>query len=221
MAPQRKTEILVPLLRQYLGTTFRRILAVGCGTGLEAVRLSEAFKTEVIGIDTNPSSFDPQAISRVELRQGDATRLDFPDRYFDLVYCFHTLEHIPEYARALSEMARVLTDGGGGFIGTPNRSRWIGYIGSETASWQDKIIWNLEDWHYRLRGRFRNEYGAHAGFNSSEVRMELEKVFPETEEITKAYYLAQYPKGAGLIKALDSLGVGKLLFPAIYFIGKK
>jgi hypothetical protein len=61
-------------MRRYLGTTFRRILVVGCGSGLEAVELAEAFKSEVVGIDLDPS-FDPLAAGKVELRIEEITHL--------------------------------------------------------------------------------------------------------------------------------------------------
>jgi SAM-dependent methyltransferase len=220
MIHQKKTDILITLMRRYLGTTFRRILVVGCGSGLEAVELAGAFKSEVVGIDLDPS-FDPLAAGQVELRIGDATRLDFSDGYFDLIYSFHVLEHIPQYSKALSEMARVLADGGGFLIGTPNRARWIGYLGSQTASWTQKLAWNWTDWRARFRGKFRNEYGAHAGFLPVELQLELKKVFKEVEEITLPYYLDLYSKKRYLIQLLDRSGLGRFLFPAIYFIGRK
>lgn len=220
MVPQRKTSTLIRIIQGYLGMNFTRILVVGCGSGLEAEVLSKAFKAEVVGIDLNPS-FSLPASPYVELRQGDATHLDFADGYFDLIYSFHVLEHIPQYALALSEMARVLVDGGGVLIGIPNRSRWIGYLGSGTASFSEKISWNLEDWCYRFRGRFKNEYGAHAGFLSSELRIELEKVFAQVDEITLPYYLALYSTRTYVIQLLARLRLGRLFFPGLYFIGRK
>jgi ubiquinone/menaquinone biosynthesis C-methylase UbiE len=220
MVHQKKTEILITLIRRYLGTTPRRILVVGCGSGLEALALAEAFKTEVIGIDV-ASSFAPRAAGKVELRIGDATRLDFSNGYFDLIYSFHVLEHIPQYPKALAEMARVSTDGGGFLIGTPNRARWIGYLGSQTATWPQKIAWNWVDWKGRLRGKFRNENGAHAGFFPHELTLELERVFSEVQEITLPYYLDLYSPKRVWIQLLGRSGLGKFFFPAIYFIGRR
>jgi ubiquinone/menaquinone biosynthesis C-methylase UbiE len=42
----------------------------------------------------------------------DATALPFPDEYFDCVYSFGVLHHIPDVAEVLSEVKRVLKPGG-------------------------------------------------------------------------------------------------------------
>lgn len=219
---QRRTNVTVLLIREYLETTFKRILVVGCGSGIEAVTLAKEFiNTEVIGIDLDPSGFNPLAADLVDLRKGDATHLEFSDNHFDLVYSFHALEHIPQPETALSEMARVLVAGGGFFIGTPNRGRLIGYLGSETASWKEKFAWNWYDWKARWQGRFDNKYGAHAGFLSQELLKELELNFVQVKEITIPYYLELYKSQALIIHLLARLGLGRILFPAIFFGGRK
>ncbi len=43
---------------------------------------------------------------------GDASNLPFRDSYFDLVYFFDSLHHIPRRVEALREGARVLREGG-------------------------------------------------------------------------------------------------------------
>jgi len=193
---------------------------VGCGSGKEAAVLAGALRAQTVGIDLH-DTFDAAAARAVQLRQGDATQLEFADRSFDFVYSFHVLEHIPNYAQALVEMRRVLEEGGSYCVGTPNRLRLVGYLGSAGVSWRDKLAWNAADWKARLRGRFRNEHGAHAGFSSSELRCILEKVFGRTEEITARYYLGVYRSHAWLVRWLQRLGLGRFLFPAVYFMGTK
>lgn len=43
----------------------------------------------------------------------------YADRTFDFFICSHILEHVPDDARALSELYRILTPGGRGIIMTP------------------------------------------------------------------------------------------------------
>ncbi|RDV37356.1 SAM-dependent methyltransferase [Bradymonadaceae bacterium TMQ3] len=54
-----------------------------------------------------------------EVQKGDARELVFEDRSFDLIVCASTLEHIPDFWRALDEMKRVLRPGGWLVVSTP------------------------------------------------------------------------------------------------------
>jgi SAM-dependent methyltransferase len=216
----RKTEVLASIVSARIRAPIRKLLVVGCGSGKEVAILAAELGAQAVGVDLH-GTFDPAAAQAVELRRGDATRLEFEDRSFDFVYSFHVLEHIPNYFQALGEMRRVLSEGGVYCIGTPNRLRLVGYLGSAGVSWRDKLAWNAADWKARLRGRFRNEFGAHAGFSSAELRGVLEKVFGRTDEITSRYYLDVYRSHARTVGWLVRSGLGRFLFPAVYFVGTK
>lgn len=215
-----KTEALAGLIRARTRAPIRRLLVVGCGSGVEAAVLARELGAEVLGVDLE-TAFDSTAAAAVELRQGDATCLDFASGSFDFVFSYHALEHIPAYGKALAEMERVLSKGGAYCIGTPNRLRLLGYLGSNDATWRDMIVWNLVDWRSRLLGRFRNEYGAHAGFSSSELKASLVKAFGRAEEVTLPYYVRAYPGCARWISVLGKSGLGPWLFPSVYFMGSK
>jgi len=215
-----KIEALAGLIREQTRAPIRRLLVVGCGSGVEAAILARELGAEVVGVDLD-GSFDLAAAAAVDLRRGDATRLDFTNGSFDFVFSYHVLEHIPAYSKALAEMGRVLSRGGAYCVGTPNRRRLLGYLGSKDATWREKIVWNLVDWKARLLGRFRNEYGAHAGFSSGELKTSLEKIFDQAEEITLSYYLRVYQGYTIWVSLLDKLGLGRFLFPSVYFMGRK
>jgi ubiquinone/menaquinone biosynthesis C-methylase UbiE len=198
----------------------QNMLVVGCGSGDEAVSLKRYFDCKVTGIDIK-TNFSSAAHGEVSLQYGDATAMEFQNEAFDFVYSYHALEHIPNYRSALAEIRRVLQPDGGWCIGTPNRSRLIGYLGSADASLSDKFLWNLEDWKMRVLGKFRNEYGAHAGYTARELRAELTSVFGDAVDITVPYYRHIYPGHVRTIDRLDSFGMGQFLFPSVYFAGRR
>ena len=215
-----KTEAIAKIIRERTSAPICRLLVVGCGSGIEAAILSRDLNTSVVGVDLD-SNFDSSATGIVELRHGDATALEFEDGAFDFVFSYHALEHIPDYHKALQEMRRVLVNGGAYCVGTPNRSRLIGYLGSKDATIGQKITWNFLDWSARARGKFRNEYGAHAGFTSDELRNNLQNVFSQVDEISLPYYQQVYSRHERLITVLNRSCMGRFLFPSVYFMGRK
>jgi SAM-dependent methyltransferase len=57
----------------------------------------------------------------VDLR-ADITQLPLADGSFDLVLCSHVLEHVPDDARAIAELFRVLRPGGTALVQVPYES---------------------------------------------------------------------------------------------------
>ena len=95
------------------------VLDVGCGTGEITARLAEKYsRAPFIGIDLEKQHLErarkrcAKFGSRVRFQVGDALALPFPDEQFDLVVCRHLLQAVPDAARVLSEIRRVLRRGG-------------------------------------------------------------------------------------------------------------
>jgi ubiquinone/menaquinone biosynthesis C-methylase UbiE len=195
------------------------ILVVGCGSGVEAAVLATKFGARVTGIDI-VERFDPEAATVVTLQHGDATSLTFADEAFDVVYSYHALEHIPDYRRALSEMRRLLKPWGCYCVGTPNRARIVGYIGGGSTM-TEKIRWNMADRCARLQGKFRNEYGAHAGFTAAELRDILLDSFATAENVTAEYYRQLYANHRRMVDFAVRAKLADCLFPSVYFLGAR
>jgi len=97
-----------------------RVLDVACGTGIVA-RLAAPLvgsNGHVVALDLNQAML---AVARAQpapsgatitWQEGNAMALPAPDRSFDAVLCQHGLQFIPDRARAVSEMRRVLVPGG-------------------------------------------------------------------------------------------------------------
>jgi SAM-dependent methyltransferase len=218
-SPLHRASLIANVIRQRHPVRISNMLVVGCGNGREAHALAASLRCNVTGVDLR-DQFDPRAAAEVRLQCADATALPFDTATFDFIYSYHVLEHIPRYRDALLEMNRVLAKGGGLWIGTPNRTRLVGYVGSN-ATLRHAITWNAADWSARLQGRFRNEFGAHAGFTLQELGAELRAFFGCIDEATLDYYLAIYPHRARTMRLLHSSGLGAYAFPSIYFVGRK
>jgi SAM-dependent methyltransferase len=147
--------------------------------------------------------------------QADARRLPFPDAAFDAVYCYHVLEHVPGPAAAVAEARRVLRTGGIAFFGTPNKARLVGYLGGR-GDLAGKVLWNFSDWGMRLRGRWSNEQGAHAGFTERELADLVHRAFGRAESVSLPYYLSKYPRLAAMWRTSFRLGLGHLIAPSVY-----
>jgi ubiquinone/menaquinone biosynthesis C-methylase UbiE len=215
-----KTEIVAHLIQKFHPEKINSLLVVGCGSGLEAAILAQRLSAEVSGIDLK-DEFDPRASQIAALKTGDAAALAFAGETFDFIFSYHALEHIDDPLKALQEMRRVMKPGAGFWIGTPNRSRMVGYIGGKDASFADKIKWNVLDYRMRLSGRFRNEFGAHAGFTSTELYDLLRSVFSRVDGRTQEYFLSLYAGKKAIIEGIGKSGVSRFVYPSVYFSGVK
>jgi ubiquinone/menaquinone biosynthesis C-methylase UbiE len=95
----------------------KRVLEIGVGQGTDLVQFGLA-GTECHGIDITERhlvltqrNFALRGLS-VALTKCDATAISYPDSYFDVVYSFGVIHHIPDAKAVLSEIRRVLKPGG-------------------------------------------------------------------------------------------------------------
>lgn len=87
------------------------VLEVGCGTGLVLSRIRQFAKT-ARGVDLSPGMLEKARERGLDVQEGSATALPFPDASFDAACSFKVLAHVPEIEKALAEMARVTRPGG-------------------------------------------------------------------------------------------------------------
>ena len=94
-----------------------RVLEIGVGTGLSL----DAYPSHcnVVGIDLAPEMLEraQDKVNRngwrhVQLQQGDALNLSFPDDSFDYVMAFHVISVVPDPQRMMLEAQRVCRPGG-------------------------------------------------------------------------------------------------------------
>lgn len=110
------------------------ILDCGCGRGTYAYKLDSR---PYVGLDINfPSiklahDIHPDSMFIV----GDARKLPFGNRFFDCVICSEVLEHIPNDATVMAELARVTKVRGSLIVSVPNTECKNVFVG-----WQRSLI---------------------------------------------------------------------------------
>jgi SAM-dependent methyltransferase len=129
-----------------------RVLDMGCGAGRHAF---EMFRRggDVIAFDQDADELSavldlfgamreagevPDGAD-ADIKQGDALSLPFADEEFDRVVAAEVLEHIPDDATAIAELARVLRPGGTMAVTVP---RWL----------PEKVCWALSDAYHEVEG---------------------------------------------------------------------
>jgi 2-polyprenyl-3-methyl-5-hydroxy-6-metoxy-1,4-benzoquinol methylase len=99
----------------------KRVLDVGCGVGYGTALLARASES-VAGIDISLVAIR-EAIRLYpyeQFFQMDAENMTFPDESFDVIISTENFEHLPNQARHVDELARVVRKDGFCFIATPN-----------------------------------------------------------------------------------------------------
>jgi len=108
------------LLRHAALQSGERLLDVACGTGIVSRQAAPLVGThgQVVAVDMNPAML---AVARalpapsgaaINWQEGNAMALPFPDGAFDVAFCQHGLQFVPDRAAAVREMRRILAPGG-------------------------------------------------------------------------------------------------------------
>jgi len=111
------------------------VLDVATGTAAVAIELVRRHGCRVVGIDQSPEMLTVarERVERagladlVELREGTAEALPFPDRSFDALTFTYLLRYVDDAAATLRELARVVRPGGTVAsleFGVPPRQPW-------------------------------------------------------------------------------------------------
>lgn len=100
----------------------RRILDLGCGTGVAARAIASRpdFAGKIIGIDLSPHmvatarrlAHEQGLAERISFQVGDSQALEEADAAFDVVIAHTLMSHVPAPDAVLAEAARVVRPGG-------------------------------------------------------------------------------------------------------------
>ena len=101
-------------------------------------------------------------VSPMAMRHMDIRDLDLPDDFFDVLICYHVIEHIDDEAKALSELYRVMKPGAFAIIQVPVHVKKT-VQREELTEWQAKRIL-VYDCHLRAYGPDFKDTLEDAGF---------------------------------------------------------
>ena len=210
-------------------TSNQRALVAGCGAGHEAAWLHSHLPGTVDAVDVD--DFVPPNLKNqrgLNYQIASVCKLPFEDDSFDLIFYHHVIEHVDDPAASLIELERVLKPGGWIFIGTPNRHRLVSSVGAHQQSeWEstlaNKMKDNLRDWSDRLRGKFKNELGAHAGFSRGELDKMLKQHFTKRQWVTEEYLKFKYQghRFQAIVDLSTTRPVSWFAVPSIYVFCQK
>jgi ubiquinone/menaquinone biosynthesis C-methylase UbiE len=105
--PTRETDLMEKsiefILKHIENDKAQKIIDIGCGNGYLLKRLKEQGYTNLSGLDIC-TYFTDDTIAQYT---GNIDALPFPDKHFDTVLCNHTLEHVLNLSKAISELKRI------------------------------------------------------------------------------------------------------------------
>jgi SAM-dependent methyltransferase len=126
------------------------VLDLGCGNG-DVGEIALRSHWPIFGLDRVHS--ETRAARVREAYQGlttaDATALPFPDEVFGSVVSICVLEHIPDDALVLQEIARVLKPGGSFIFSTPSDAFEANLLGFDEPERVAAVNERLGHYHYR------------------------------------------------------------------------
>lgn len=123
----------------------KKVLDVGCSSGVLTAEIAKALRrSKVTGLDSYRKAiiFARSKYPHIAFIVGDAHKLPFKNKVFDLVICTETLEHLVDPAKALLEIRRVLVPDGRAIISMDSGSLlfkiiWFFWTKTKGQVWRD------------------------------------------------------------------------------------
>jgi ubiquinone/menaquinone biosynthesis C-methylase UbiE len=162
-----------------------RVLDVGCGNGFIAHHLSSMIGTSVIGID-----LDSTTEAAIDYRQFDGRHFPVANGAIDAVLLCYVLHHAQNLDAVMTELRRVLSEGGLAIV----------YEDIPAAWWDRVVCWthNLK-WRKRTgRCTFRNALEWRVQFNAAGFEVINERELSRWRNFTHPVRRRLY-----LLKAMD------------------
>ena len=133
-----------------------KVLEIGAGNGFNAAFLSKISDsvistdlpdpdatTHTPGLELARNTLKALDVHNVEVEAASANDLPYEDNSFDMVFSSHVIEHVPNNAKAIEEIHRVLKPGGINFMVIPTRTSHFYGIFAYWSHWIPVIFRKL------------------------------------------------------------------------------
>ncbi|MDD5638835.1 MAG: methyltransferase domain-containing protein [Candidatus Pacebacteria bacterium] len=91
----------------------KKVIDIGCGKGRFMKKLKLMFPSaDLYGIDISEKMLQFDDSKQFNLSVENMLNINYPQSFFDFVYCVESLEHAIRIERAIEEMCRILKPGG-------------------------------------------------------------------------------------------------------------
>lgn len=133
-----------------------KVLEIGSGNGFNSAFLSNICdsvtatdlpdpdaSTHTPGLGLTKATLDTLGITNVQVEPASANDLPYPDNTFDMVFSSHVIEHVPNNAKAIEEIHRVLKPGGVNFMVIPTRTSHVYGVFAYWTHWLPVIAKKL------------------------------------------------------------------------------
>ena len=90
------------------------ILNIGCGLGYESLALQKTLNCHVIGIDKKVDENLASVQANIKLIKNDIYSVELNNK-FEIIYCYHVLEHVNDPALLLQTVKNLLSKNGVAF----------------------------------------------------------------------------------------------------------
>lgn len=127
--------------------------------GVPVVEVAPMMRFQEFTLANKPTGYVSFDIERFAMERGDITAMRYPDNSQDYFLALHVLEHIPDEARALSEIRRVLKPGGAAVLQVP--VDWSVPVGYEYARPDPREVGHVR--------RYGQDFGRHIATHGFEV----------------------------------------------------
>jgi SAM-dependent methyltransferase len=167
----------VPLVDAVVAAAPTRVLEVGCGWGELAEWIARETGAEVVAVDLSLRMVQLTAERGIEASVADVQSLPFENGTFDVVVAAWMLYHVPDLARGLAEIARVLRPGGT-FVAATNSRLHLQELRDLVGSGPSTLKFSREDGEDHLHPHF-----------ASVERIDLDGVLELTDRAGVADYV--------------------------------